>query len=127
MEQSYGLSEGRSSSSVVGFRPDAYDGGGGLTHIRYIMPGIGQPVSGQLLQGPINSMKDGDDEFLPHCYLISILNQKGYGSYNHQTGSPSLSHFLVKKTTGLFHCPKVWVSTLFAMPFLLSTYRWKGL
>lgn len=32
--------------------------------------------------GPLDSMRGDNDEFLPHCYLVSILNQQDYGNSN---------------------------------------------
>lgn len=53
--------------------------------------GIGQPATGWILQGPLNSMRGGENKILPHGYLVSGLNQQGCGHFP-QTGWQSLSH-----------------------------------
>lgn len=51
-------------------------------------------TSGWIPENPLNRVEDGDNKFLPHGYLVSILDQQGGVSCDIEAGWPSLRHSL---------------------------------
>lgn len=39
--------------------------------------GIGQPLAKRILEAPLNSTVGGDNKFLFHGFLVSVLNEQG--------------------------------------------------
>lgn len=51
--------------------------------------GIGQPATGWILQGPLNSMRGGENKILPRGYLVRVtLTSRAVATFLRQAGNP---------------------------------------
>lgn len=89
------MSKDGSSSRVAGFRAcnGLYLTQGGSKAVFGSVPVYHwTATSGWIPENPLNRVGDGDNKFLLHGYLVSILDQQGGVSCDMEAGWPSLRH-----------------------------------